>query len=307
MGPTATGKTEAALALAESLNAEIVSVDSMVVYRGMDIGTAKPTAAQRARVPHHLIDLVEPSEPFSVARYQALGRAGARRASRRAGTARPADAAARASYFRALVDDLEFPGTDPRDPRGPRATRPRAVGAARSTDVSAEFDPVAAAKIEPANVRRTVRALEVRGRDGPAVQRLRADAGTATRPTASGRPGLELPRERPGASGSTPASTRMLDGGLAGGGARAWSSAGSARGSPRPRPSATLSWPVTCRDASSLEEAVELTVERTRNLARRQMAWFRRDPRIRWFAVGPEGPEAVLGDVRAYLTSEPAS
>src|SRR4030095_5260707 len=73
-GPTAAGKTEAGIAVAELLGAEIVSVDSMLVYRGMDIGTAKPTAAQRARVPHPLLDGAEPSEPFSVARYQELAR-----------------------------------------------------------------------------------------------------------------------------------------------------------------------------------------------------------------------------------------
>ena len=72
--PTAAGKTEAGVAVAERLGAEIVSVDSMLVYRGMDVGTAKPTAEQRARVPHHRLDVAEPSEPFSVARYQELAR-----------------------------------------------------------------------------------------------------------------------------------------------------------------------------------------------------------------------------------------
>ena len=70
VGPTASGKTEAAIALASALGADIVSVDSMLVYRGMDVGTAKPTAEQRARVPHHLLDLAEPSERFTVARFQ---------------------------------------------------------------------------------------------------------------------------------------------------------------------------------------------------------------------------------------------
>ena len=74
VGPTASGKTEAGLQVAEALGAEILSVDSMLVYRGMDVGTAKPTAEERARVPHHLLDLVEPSEPFSVAAFQAAVR-----------------------------------------------------------------------------------------------------------------------------------------------------------------------------------------------------------------------------------------
>ena len=74
VGPTASGKTEAAIAVAERLGAELVSVDSMLVYRGMDVGTAKPGPAERAWVPHHLLDVAEPKEPFSVARYQRLAR-----------------------------------------------------------------------------------------------------------------------------------------------------------------------------------------------------------------------------------------
>jgi tRNA dimethylallyltransferase len=115
VGPTAAGKTEAGVAVAERLGAEIVSVDSMLVYRGMDVGTAKPTAEQRARVPHHLLDVAEPSEPFSVARFQELARAAI--AGIRSRKRRVLLVGGSALYERAVVDELRFPGTDP-DMRG---------------------------------------------------------------------------------------------------------------------------------------------------------------------------------------------
>src|SRR5437870_5998122 len=110
VGPTASGKTEAALRVAATIGAEIVSVDSMLVYRGMDVGTAKPTSEQRAGVRHHLIDVVEPGDPFSVATFQSLGRLALGEVAARGHPALLAGGSG--LYFRALVDDLEFPGTD---------------------------------------------------------------------------------------------------------------------------------------------------------------------------------------------------
>ena len=192
VGPTASGKTEAALALAESLGAEIVSVDSMLVYRGMDVGTAKPSPAERARVPHHLLDLAEPSEPFTVARFQELARRAIAERSTRAGH-RPLLVGGSGLYFRAVVDELEFPGPTPR-----HATElereAEALGPERLYGRLAASDPVAAAKIEPGNVRRTVRALEVPAITGrpfstfaAAWDRYAADAVRAA--------GLRMPRE----------------------------------------------------------------------------------------------------------------
>src|SRR3954467_6942998 len=146
VGSTASGKTELGIALAGRLGAEVVSVDSMLVYRGMDIGTAKPTDEQRQRVRHHLLDLVEPEEAFSVAQYQ------------RHGASALGDIASRSSlpllvggsglYFRALADRLEFPGTDP-GVRADLETMAVAVGAERLHERLAAFDPVAAERIEP--------------------------------------------------------------------------------------------------------------------------------------------------------------
>ena len=158
VGPTASGKSEAAVVLAGRLGAEIVSVDSMLVYRGMDVGTAKPTPADRARVPHHLVDVAEPEEPFSVARYQQLARAVVERLEE--GSRRALLVGGSGLYFRAIVDDLEFPGTDAAA-RDELQAEADVIGPDRLHGRLAELDPVAAGRIEPSNVRRTVRALEV--------------------------------------------------------------------------------------------------------------------------------------------------
>ena len=285
VGSPPTRHTEAALERGLGVGAEIVSVDSMLVYRGMDVGTAKPTSAQRARVPHHLIDLAEPSEPFSVARYQATGRTALAEIAAREHPALLAGGSG--LYVRALVDDLEFPGTD-------AATRGRL----------AATDPVAAAKIEPGNVRRTVRALEV--------------AAITGRPFSSFAAAWErYPPDRVRAAGVrlTPEALRarigarvlaMVEGGLLdevrglvergfGGGLTSTQAIGYAE------------FAAHLRGRLTLDEAVERTVSRTRQLARRQVTWFRRDPRIRWFEAGEGGALEVVEDVRAHLAGSAGS
>jgi tRNA dimethylallyltransferase len=302
VGPTASGKTEAAIELARRLAAEIVSVDSMLVYRGMDVGTAKPTRAQRAEVAHHLIDVADPSESFSVSRYQALGRealAGI------AGRGRVALLAGGSGlYFRSLVDDLEFPGTDAvvRDELEAEAA---AVGADRLYRRLAETDPVAAAKIEPGNVRRTVRALEVAAITGEPFSRFAVawDRYPADRVRAAGIAiATEAVRRRVGervlamvGSGFLREVEGLLERGLGG-----WLTSTQAIG--------YAEFAAHLRGRLSLDEAVERTVSRTRQLARRQVSWFRRDPRIRWFDAGVDGALGVVEEVAAYLGAgaEPA-
>jgi len=295
VGPTASGKTEAALSLAQALGAEIVSVDSMVAYRGMDLGTAKPTPTQRALVPHHLIDLAEPSEALSVASYQA---AGLEALVGIAARGRPALLTGGSGlYLRALVDHLEFPGTDP----ATRATLEReaaAAGAPRMYRRLQELDPVAATRIEPGNIRRTVRALEV-----PAVTgRVFSDfAQTWDRyPPAHVRAaGVEIPRailsQRIVARVHAMLAAGWVEevAGLVARGFAGWLTSTQAIGY------AELARHV--QGDMTLEEAVERTVTRTKHLARRQMAWFMRDPRIKWFPAGFEGAVSVVQDVRAYL------
>ena len=295
VGPTASGKTEAALAIAETLAAEIVSVDSMLVYRGMDVGTAKPTAEERARVPHHLIDLAEPSEPFSVARYQELGRASLAGITRRG--SRPILVGGSGLYFRALVDELEFPGTDAAT-RAELQLEAAAVGATGLHRRLAFADPAAAAKIEPGNVRRTVRALEVAAITG----REFSSFAEAWERYPAGRvraAGIELPREALVARVEARARA-MLDRGfldevreLRARGLGRWLTSTQAIG--------YAEMAAHLEGRSTLEDAVTETVTRTKSLARRQMAWFRRDPRIRWFTAGQEGAVARVDDILEHL------
>jgi tRNA dimethylallyltransferase len=293
VGPTASGKTEAALAIAPDLGAEIVSVDSMLVYRGMDVGTGKPTAEQRAAVPHHLLDLAEPSERFTVARFQELARGVLR------SVARPLLVGGSGLYLRAVVDDLAFPPEDP-VVRASLEAEADDLGAEALYRRLAEMDPVAAARIEPGNVRRIIRALEVTAISGAPFSSFAAswDRYDWDRVRAAG---IRMDRE----AQRTRIAERvlaMLENGwlvevqvLMDRGFGAWLTASQAIGY------AELAEHLDGR--LSLDEAAERTVKRTRELARRQMAWFRRDPRIRWFDAGAGGAPEVADDIRTYLGS----
>jgi tRNA dimethylallyltransferase len=295
VGPTASGKTEAALRVAEDLGAEILSIDSMLVYRGMDIGTAKPTAEQQARTPHHLLDLVEPSEPFSVAAFQAAAPEAADDVGRRG--PRPLLVGGSGLYFRAVVDDLEFPGTEA-ETRDILEGEAAALGPERMHRRLAETDPAAASRIESANVRRTVRALEVAAITGNRfssyaaawesypLERVRA-AGIRVAPEALALR-VRARVEQMLAAGWLGEVEKLAAAGFGG-----WLTSSQAIGY------AELARHL--EHELSLEDAVRQTVKRTRTLARRQMAWFRRDPRIRWFDVGMEGASEVVDDVVTYL------
>jgi tRNA dimethylallyltransferase len=295
VGPTASGKTEAALALAVDLGAEIVSADSMLVYRGMDIGTAKPTPDQRAAVPHHMIDLAEPSEPFSVARYQGLGRAALGEIAARDGRALVVGGSG--LYFRALVDDLEFPRTD-------ATTREELDREADALGSDAMYrrlvltDPLAAAKIEPGNVRRTVRALEVAAVTGREFSSY-AEAWNIYPAGRVRAAGIDVDREALGERVERRVANMLEAGfleevrGLLARGLGAWLTSAQAIG--------YAEMAHHLQGEISLGEAMAGTVRRTRNLARRQMAWFRRDPRIRWVHAGGGGAPDVLDEIRAEL------
>ncbi len=158
VGATASGKTALALDLAEHLGGEIVNTDSMQVYRGMDIGTAKLPQAERRGIPHHLMDVLEVTEPATVAEFQGWAREVIEDCFRRQVT--PVLVGGSALYTRAILDRFEFPGTDP----GVRARLEEelaTVGAEALHDRLAELDPAAAAQVGPSNGRRVVRALEV--------------------------------------------------------------------------------------------------------------------------------------------------
>ncbi|HEX6262897.1 MAG TPA: tRNA (adenosine(37)-N6)-dimethylallyltransferase MiaA [Actinomycetota bacterium] len=284
VGPTASGKTEASIELARRLDAEVILVDSMTVYRGMDVGTAKPGPDERARIPHHLADVADPTESFSVARFQALAREAVREIAARGRV--PLLVGGSGLYFRAAVDDLEFPGTDP----GLRGLLNREAGLLGPEWMHArlaDLDPDAAAKIDPENVRRSVRALEV--------------AALTGRPFSSFAAAWErYPEGRVVAAGLRAASDvlvarievrveAMLEGGLVDE-VRVLLDRGFG---PFLTSSQAIGYLEVVRHLEgrlSLEEAAAEIARRTRALARRQMAWFRRDPRIRWFDVDRGGP-----------------
>jgi len=291
VGPTASGKTDAGIALATRSGVEIASVDSMLVYRGMDVGTAKPTAEQQRVLPHHLIDLAEPSERFSVARYQQAAHDLLDR------VPDPLLVGGSGLYFRAVVDRLRFPPEDPAV-RASLEAEADALGADELYERLSAADPVAAARIDPANVRRTIRALEVSTITGAPFSDFAA-AWEVYDPALVRVAGIRL------ASATLDARVRarvarMLETGwidevrdLMERGFGAWLTASQAIGY------AELAAHLDGRLA--LDEAMERTVKRTKELARRQMAWFRRDPRVRWFDAGEDGAVAVVDEVAAYL------
>jgi tRNA dimethylallyltransferase len=285
VGPTASGKTELAVEVAERLGAEVVNADAMLVYRGMDIATAKPTPEERARVPHHLVDLVDPGEEFSVARFQPLARAAIADVLGRGSV--PLLVGGSGLYFHAVVDDFGFPPTDP-------AVRARLEAeAAEAGQVElyrrlAAADPPAAARIQPQNLRRTVRALEVielTGQPFSSFRRAMDAPASRYRLTVLGLdPGPELLRARVAERVAAMAEAGLVE------------EVRRLAGQPLSRTARQALGYKELLDAidqgTSVADALEAVVRRTRAYARRQLAWFRRDPRVRWSTL-PPGPERV--------------
>ena len=290
VGPTASGKTDLSLALAERLGGEVVNTDSMAVYRGMDVGTAKLPPAERRGVPHHLLDLLDVTEPLSVADFQR--RAHAVIAELRGRGATPVLVGGSALYTRAILDRFEFPGTDP-TVRARLEAELEAVGPALLHERLREVDPEAADRILVENGRRVVRALEaieITGRPFSAsLPRLEyADPRSVQvgvdidRPTLDRR--IEERVRRMFEDGFVDEVERLLARGLAEG--------------------RTASRAIGYREVAaylsgelSLDEARERTITATRRFARRQDSWFRKDPRITW--VRYDDPERVERAVAA--------
>ena len=284
VGATAAGKTGLALDLAERLSGEIVNTDAMAVYRGMDIGTAKPPPSERRGIPHHLLDLLDVTEPLTVAEFQGWARAAVADIRARGGT--PVLVGGSALYTRAVLDRFEFPGTDPEVRRRLEAELAQ-VGAPALHQRLAEVDAVAAAQILPDNGRRIVRALEVvtiTGRHFSArlpgheyVDPRSIQIGVdIDRPTLD--PRIEQRVREMFDAGLVDEVRRLLDQGLARG---------------RTARTAIGYREVTAYLAgeTSLDEAIEATTTATRRFSRRQDSWFRKDPRVVW--VGWDDPDRV--------------
>ena len=289
VGPTASGKSALALAVARRWpDVELVSIDSMQVYRGMDVGTAKPTPAERAEVPHHLLDLADPDEDFSLARFVAAARealAGVEARGHRAllvgGTG---------LYLRAVVDELELPGRWPDVRAELEADAATPEGTAALHRRLAALDPVAASRMEPTNRRRVVRALEVTLGSGRPFSSFGPGLGAhpATRFSLAG---LWLPRPAVAARVAERYRAQLAAGFLDEVRALAARPTGV---SPTARQALGYRELLAHLDGRvGLDEALGEAVRRTRAFARRQRVWFRRDPRIAWFAT-PSDPLAVL-------------
>ena len=275
VGSTAAGKTELSLDLADRCGGEIVNTDAMQVYRGMDIGTAKLPPEQRRRIPHHLLDLLDVHEAATVAEFQTLARAVVDDCRNRRVT--PILVGGSALYTRAVVDRFEFPGTDPAlraELEGELADLGGAALHARLTDL----DPVAAARIEPRNSRRVVRALEVVALTGrPFAASLPEPAyffeGTVQVGVRIPRPVLDERIER--------RVREMWDAGLVEE-VRRLAQAGLREGRTASRALGYQQVLMFLDGYISEKEAFDRTVTGTRRFARRQQSWFGKDPRVVW-------------------------
>ncbi|MEH1014960.1 tRNA (adenosine(37)-N6)-dimethylallyltransferase MiaA [Micromonospora sp. CPCC 206060] len=292
VGPTAAGKSALSLALAHALGGEVVNADSMQLYRGLDIGTAKLTPAEREGVPHHVLDIWDVTEPASVAEYQRYARAAVDDILTRGRV--PLLVGGSGLYVRAVLEEFEFPGTDP-ELRAVLEEELAAVGPAPLHERLRAADPEAAARILPGNGRRIVRALEVIELTGapftaalpqpvsfyPSVQ-IGVDLDTAVLDER-----IAVRVDRMWADGLVAESRHLVDLGL-----REGRTASRALG---------YQQVLRLLDGEiSEDEARADTVRATRRFVRRQRSWFRRDPAVRWLdAARPDLADAAVHLVTA--------
>ena len=262
--------------------AEIVTLDSMQVYRGMDIGTATPSAAEQAEVPHHLIDLVDPSEEYAVAELQERAAAVIDEIRGRGGV--PVLVGGTGLYVRAVIDELRIPSRYP-EVRAELEAEPDSAALQRRL---VELDPVAAGRMEPSNRRRIVRALEVTIGSGRPFSSYGPGLGHYPA-TPFVQVGLRWDRDRLDERIAARYQRQMADGFL--------DEVRSLASQPISRTaSQALGYKellAHIRGEATLDDALELAIVHTRRFARRQERWFRRDPRIRWFDA-PATPADVL-------------
>jgi tRNA dimethylallyltransferase len=274
VGPTATGKSDLAVALAHELGGEVVNADSMQLYRGMDIGTAKLTLAERQGVPHHLLDVWDVRVTATAAAYQSLCRATLHELEQRGVT--PVVVGGSGLYLRAALDQMEFPGTDP-DLRRELEAALEAEGPGPLHRRLAELDPEAAARMEPSNGRRIVRALEVVLLTGQMPGAMTSyEMHVPTTYVGLDRPDL-------GERVATRVD-RMWEQGLL----------EEVAGLEGLREGVTASRALGY--AQALAELDGLLAA-TRRFVKRQRAWFRRDPRVHW--LEPDQP--ALGQARRLV------
>jgi tRNA dimethylallyltransferase len=294
VGPTATGKSDLALDLAEAIGGEVVGADASQLYRGMDIGTAKVPVTERRGIPHHQLDVLEVTEEANIAAYQGSSRADFATIQDRGH--HPVLAGGSGLYVRAALDVLEIPPTDP-DVRARLEAEAKAAGTAATFARLEQLDPEAARAMEPANVRRIVRALEVielTGRPFSATMPTR----TYVQPTVV--VGLRMPRARLDER-ITARVRRMWEQGLVAE-VRQLEPMGLREGRTASRALGYAQALAEIDGTLTTEQAQEQTTALTRRLARRQESWFNPDPRITWLdALAPDVSEQAVTLVRAAI------
>jgi tRNA dimethylallyltransferase len=296
VGPTAAGKTALALRLAEALPVEVVSADSRQVYRYMDIGTAKPTREERERVPHHLLDVVDPDAAFTLAQYQELAYRAIDDVQRRGRI--PLLVGGTGLYVRAVLEGLHIPHVEP-DPR----LRQQLLAEADSQGFAVlherlrALDPVAAERIDARNVRRVVRALEVCCRLGQPISSLQR---ASPPPYQVLRIGLHMPRARLYQRIDARIDA-MLSAGLV---EEVRALVARAYGLDLPSMSGLgyRQIGMYLSGETTLPEAVALIQRHTRRFVRQQANWFREDdPAVAWFDASGYAAEAVLARISSFL------
>jgi tRNA dimethylallyltransferase len=300
VGPTAVGKTEIAIQLASRLDGEIISADSRLFYRGMDIGTAKPTPEQCRQVPHHLIDVADPTEPWSLATFQNAARQAIAAIHKRRRL--PFLVGGTGQYIHAVIEAWQVPSVEPQPAlrrvleRWAKQVTPEGLHARLAT-----LDPEAAMRIEPRNLRRTVRALEVILSTGRRFsgQRLRTPSPYRTLILGLSRPRQELYTRVDARiqgmldSGLVDEVQRLLDQGYS--------------------PELPALSAIGYREIvdyllgkTDLDEAVARIKRKTRIFVRRQANWFKRDAaEILWFDVRPGTLDEMEATVRDWLSQIP--
>jgi len=293
-GPTATGKTSAAVELAERIRGEIIAADSRTVYREMDIGTAKPTPALQARVRHYVIDVARPDEVMTVASYRRLALAAMEEIQARGKV--PLLVGGTGLYIRAITDGLTIPEVPPDWSLRERLEKLErdAPGTLHARLLS--VDPMAASRIHPKNIRRLIRALEVYEHTGRPISELQRTMKLAG-PTVL--VGLTMDRSELNRridvrvdvqidAGLVEEVRRLLD-------------AGYARDLPALQGLGYKEIIAHIDGQVSLEEATKVLKRNTRGFAKRQLTWFRRDSRIRWLDVTDKSSEQVADAIQSVL------
>jgi tRNA dimethylallyltransferase len=295
VGPTAVGKSRLGLALAERLDGEIVNADALQAYRGFDLGTAKPTVEERRRVPHHLVDVLDPTERYSAGEFARRARAALAEIDARGRL--PVVVGGSGLYLRALLDGISpIPHADP-EVRLALRRRLAAEGLPALVADLHRLDPPTAARLPPGDTQRVLRALEVVLGSGRPLSSWIARKPFGEAPLSAFRVGLTVPRSilYDRIAGRV---VRMVEQG--------WVEEVSAllrRGlGPELPPFQAIGYRQIARHVAgewTLERAIEETIRATRRFAKRQLTWFRKEPAVSWFDA--RGLDDGISEVLTHL------